>query len=130
MDDETIWRDSASLTAVLRELDLVRPDLRVVSAHVRQRVDGRRVERTVRHLNVVEAMWDDLTRTRLTMARLVRTRRPDPGEVDRRGAGGPPAGDSDGFVVTELVLDTTLDKGDRTVVEYESQLDPDGSPSV
>ncbi|GAA4349538.1 hypothetical protein [Angustibacter luteus] len=130
VDDETIWRDSASLSAVLSELDLVKPDLRVVSAHLRQRVDGRRVERTARHLNVVEAMRDDLTRTRLTMARL--TGRPDQLHVEAIAgvSVGRQRATSDGFVVTELVLDTTLAKGERTVVEYEAHLDPEGEPSI
>ncbi|GAA4349543.1 hypothetical protein [Angustibacter luteus] len=128
--DAELWQPSRSLHDALRELDLPRPDLRVVSVHVRQTVDERGVERELRHVNVMESTKDDTDRMRVTIGHLAGST-----EATRlRAVTGAQTGrlrrTPDGFLVAELLLDATLAKGGRTIVEYAVQLDAAGAPST
>jgi hypothetical protein len=107
-----------------------RPDLRMLSVHVRQWVDARGVETQVRHLNVVESTRDGTHRLRVTLARMAGSQRAARVHAVSGARTGRMLSTDDGFVVGELLLDTRLDKGERSVVEFAADLDPDGGRSL
>ncbi|MDP9395312.1 MAG: hypothetical protein M3Q27_14145 [Actinomycetota bacterium] len=127
-----LWNSpTRSLDEVLADLDLSPAHGRIVSQLARVQVDEGGREAHSRITFVYEALRKDVDRAYLIVGDV---RPGNPLAPEFQIVSGASAGrrreTSDGRTVLELVLDQTLERGERTVVEYEVTFPPGVPPST
>lgn len=127
---DRLWEDGDALTRVLRELDCPYDARRTISLHDRYRLDVVGAEAHCRVIAVMEATGDRVTRM-FSIYRDDYGRGQVPTVVPVSGVrrGRIRSDAASGFTVTELYFDEVLNRGDRTIVEYDVQFLPGGRPT-